>query len=140
DDFQAVVAIPKQIVVAKEEPRAQRRLRCAKFGKDRLCRSAKRRAWQRLEINGKAAPSILLPPFPNWITLHSHPPLAAEVASTGFRRDPLTVDSQHGTCRLRCNPYMPTRPVTLVTGCDGSEMGCCANYPFARHPAAPRDA
>jgi hypothetical protein len=26
-------------------------------------------------------------------------------------------------------PYMPTRPVTLVTGCDGSEMGCCANIP-----------
>ena len=24
---------------------------------------------------------------------------------------------------------MPTRPVTLVTGCDGSEMGCCANIP-----------
>jgi hypothetical protein len=37
-------------------------------------------------------------------------------------------------------PYMPTRPVTLVTGCDGSEMGCCANYPFARHRAAPPDA
>jgi hypothetical protein len=56
----------------------------------------KGRVGQRLEIDVQAAPSVPLPPFPNWITLHSHPPLAAEVASTGFRRDPLTVDSQHG--------------------------------------------
>jgi hypothetical protein len=28
---------------------------------------------------------------------HGHLPLAAEVAATGFQRDPLTVDSQHGT-------------------------------------------
>src|SRR5215472_16494355 len=35
---------------------------------------------------------------------------------------------------------MPPRPVTRVTGCDGSEMGCCANFPFARHRAAPPDA
>ena len=34
---------------------------------------------------------------------------------------------------------MPSRIVTLVTGCDGLEMGCRANYPFARHRAAPRD-
>src|SRR6516162_8147677 len=72
DNFQAIVAIAKQIVVAKEVPRAHRRSRCAKFGKDRLYRSAKRRAWQRFKINGKAAPSVPLPPFPNWITLHSH--------------------------------------------------------------------
>jgi hypothetical protein len=78
DNFQAIVAIAKQIVVAKEGPRAHRRSRCAKFGKDRLYRSAKRRAWQRFKINGKAAPGVPLPPFPNWITLHSHPPLAAE--------------------------------------------------------------
>src|SRR5262249_36256391 len=90
DDLQAVVAIPKQIVIAKEDPRAQARWRWAKSGKDRLHRSANRRAWQRLEINGEAAPSVTLPPFQNWITLHSHSPLAAEVVSTGFRRDPLT--------------------------------------------------
>jgi hypothetical protein len=59
-----------------------------------------------------------------------------KVASTGFQRDPLAADSQHGTCRLRCTPYMPTRPVTRVTGCDGSEIGCCA---IARHRAAPPD-
>ena len=99
DDFQAIVAVPKQIVVAKEEPRAKSRSEGAKFGKDRLHQGAKYRAGQGLEINPKAAPSVLLPPFPNWITLHGHLPLAAEVAATGFRRDPLTVDSQHGTCR-----------------------------------------
>jgi hypothetical protein len=34
---------------------------------------------------------------------------------------------------------MPSRIVTLVTGCDGLEMVCRANYPFARHRAAPSD-
>src|SRR5262249_24988856 len=59
-----------------------------------------------------------------------------KVASTGFRCDPLAADSQHGTCRLRCTPTCRRAPVTLVTSCDGSEIGCCAN---ARHRAAPPD-
>ena len=63
DDFQAIVTIRKQIVVAKEEPRAQRRSDCAKFGKDRLYRSAKRRAWatarnQRSGSTERTAPAI----------------------------------------------------------------------------------
>ena len=94
NDFQAIVAVPKKIVVAEEEPRAKSRSDGAKFGKDRLHRGAKYRAGQGLEINPKAAPSVLLPQFPNWITLHVHLPFAAEVAA--FQRDPLTVDSQHG--------------------------------------------
>jgi hypothetical protein len=94
NESNAVVAVSKQIVVAKEESWAKCRSDGVKFGEDRLHRGTKRRARQGLEINPKAAPSVLLPPFSNWITLHSHPPLAAEVASTGFRRDPLTVDSQ----------------------------------------------
>ena len=100
DDFQAIIAIPKQIVVAKKKARAQRRSCCAKFRKDRLCRSAKRRAWQRLETNGKAAPSVPLPPFQNWITLHSPIPLAVftgtacSLKSTPTRRDVLCRASQ----------------------------------------------
>src|SRR5262245_28262623 len=89
DDFQAIVAIPKQLVVAKEEPRAKNRSDGAKFGKDRLHRGAKYRAGQGLEIYPKAAPSVLLPPFPNWITLHGHLPLAAEVAATGYADRPI---------------------------------------------------
>ena len=97
DDFQTVVAIPKQLVVAKEEARAQRRSRGAKFGKNRLCRSAKRRAGQRLEINVKAAPSVPLPPFPNWITLHSPTPLAVFTGTTCSLKSSPT--RRHVSCR-----------------------------------------
>jgi hypothetical protein len=97
DDFQAIVAIPKQLVVAKDGTWTKLRSYKPKLSKGWYQRGVKGRAGQRLEINIQAGPSVPLPPFPNWITLHGHPPLAAEVASTGFRRNPLAVDSQHGT-------------------------------------------
>jgi hypothetical protein len=64
NDLQAIVAVPKKIVVAKEEPRAKSRSDGAKFGKDRLHRGSKHRVGQGLKINPEAAPSVLLPPFP----------------------------------------------------------------------------
>ena len=113
DDFQTVVSIPKQVVVAKEVPRAQRRSRCAKFGKDRLYRSAKRRAWERLKIDGQAAPSVLLPPFENWITLHSPTPLAVFTGTT---------------CSLKSSSTRPTGLVSCVTGLLRTGRGyLCAN-------------
>ena len=119
DDFQTVVSIPKQVVVAKEVPRAQRRSRCAKFGKDRLYRSAKRRAWERLKIDGQAAPSVLLPPFENWITLHSPTPLAVFTGTT---------------CSLKSSSTRPTGLVSCVTGLLRTGRGyLCAN---GLHPAA----
>ena len=60
----------------------------AKFGKDRLYRSAKRRALERLETNGKAAPSVLLPPFQNWITLHSPTPFAVFTTTCSLKSSP----------------------------------------------------
>ena len=72
-----------------------------KLWKDRLHRGMKRRAGQRLEINIKAAPSVLLAPFPNWITLHSPAPSAVFTGTT---------------CSLKPTPYEPTRLVSCVTG------------------------
>jgi hypothetical protein len=98
DDFQAIVAIPKQFVVAKDGTWTKLRSYKPKLWKGWYQRGMKGRAGQRLEINIQAAPSVPLPPLPNWITLHSHPPLAAE---SGVDRSPAGSTyggfTQHGT-------------------------------------------
>src|SRR4029077_1198361 len=82
DKFEAIVAISKQTLVAKDETRAGRRSDDSKLWKDRLNRGIKRRAGQRLEINTKAAPGVLLRPIPGHGILHSRRPLAAEMAES----------------------------------------------------------
>jgi hypothetical protein len=72
NEFKAIVAISEQIFVAKEETWAERRSGDVKLWEDRLHRCIKRSVWRWLEINVKAAPSVLLAPFPDWITLRGH--------------------------------------------------------------------
>jgi hypothetical protein len=69
--FEAIIAISEQILIAKDETRARLRSDDAKLWKDRLNRGIKRRARQRLEINTKAVPGVLVAPLPNGIDSHS---------------------------------------------------------------------
>jgi hypothetical protein len=80
NEAEAVVAVFEQILVAKPEPWAERS-NDSKLRQDRFHRGMKRRAGQRLEINSKAAPSVLAP-FSDWITLHSPAPLAVFTGTT----------------------------------------------------------
>jgi hypothetical protein len=72
NEFEAIVAISKQILVAKDKTWAERRSDNSKLWKNRLHRRMKRRPGQRLEINVEAAPGELFAPLPNRIRLHSH--------------------------------------------------------------------
>jgi hypothetical protein len=114
NESDAVVVISKQIFVAKEKPRTKRYSDDTQFGEDRPHRGLKRRALQRLKINTKVAPGVLLAPLPNGIDSQLQP-LCLIKMTLSFGRFP-AYDGLRGTDpSLQTIPHADTRVVSCVT-------------------------